>query len=57
MKQTYTSATEAMKVAFHLSELLRRPVYRSISVTRHGAPLWVVSLENSSYNSTQELTT
>ena len=50
MKQTYTSAAEAMKVAFYLSELLRRPVYRSISVTRHGAPLWVVSIDNASHN-------
>lgn len=56
MMQFYTSATGAAKAARYFTHLLRRPVTRYMAVSKYGAPLWVVSLESSPYNSTQELT-
>ena len=56
MMQFYTSATGAAKAAHYFTCLLRRPVTRYMAVSKYGAPLWVVSLEDSPYNSTQGLT-
>jgi hypothetical protein len=56
MKQIFTNAAEAMKVAFELSKLLRRPVWRHMGVNKHGATVWVVSLDSDPHNALQELT-
>lgn len=42
MNQILTSTAEAMRVAFELSELLRRPVWRHVGVNKHGATVWIV---------------
>ncbi len=56
MKKIFTNAAEAMKVAFELSKLLRRPVWRHMGVDRRGATVWVVSLDSDPHNALQELT-
>lgn len=56
MKQIFTNAAEAMRVAFELSKLLRRPVWRYMGVNKHGATVWVVSLDSDPHNALQELT-
>lgn len=55
MNQTFTSAAEALRVARHLSFLLRRDVYRFQSVNSHGVTVWVVSLQQTPHNAPQEL--
>lgn len=50
MNQVFDNATEAMRVAHCLSYLLRRPVMRSITLNKHGMPLWVVSVSSASQN-------
>ena len=39
MRQLYTTAIEAMQVAFELSKLLGRPVWRHMTCNKYGAPL------------------
>lgn len=56
MIQIFTSAAEAMKVAFELSKLLGRPVWRHMGVDKRGATVWVVSLDSDPHNALQELT-
>lgn len=56
MNQIFTSAAEAMKVAFALSKQLGRPVWRHMSVDRRGSTIWVVSLEKDPQIALQELT-
>lgn len=56
MIQIFTNAAEAMKVAFELSKLLRRPVWRHMGVDKRGATVWVVSLDSNPHNALQELT-
>lgn len=53
--EIYTTATGAAKAAHYFSHLLRRPVMRYMALNKYGAPLWVVSLDNASYNAPQEL--
>ena len=55
MTQIYTSATGAAKAAHYFFHLLRRPVTRYMAVSKHGVPLWVVSINNASHNALQEL--
>lgn len=55
MRQLYTTATEAMQVAFELSKLLGRPVWRHMTCNKYGAPLWVVSLHKDPQIALQEL--
>lgn len=56
MGQLYTTAIEAMQVAFELSKLLGRPVWRHIKCNKYGAPQWVVSLHKDPQVALQELT-
>ena len=55
MNQLYTTATGAAKAARYFTCLLRRPVTRYMAVSKYGAPLWIVSLDNTSHNTLQEL--
>ena len=55
MKQIFTNAAEAMKVAFELSKLLRRPVWRYMGVDKRRAAAWVVPLDSDSHNALQEV--
>lgn len=56
MRQLYTTATEAMQVAFELSKLLGRPVWRHMMRNKYGMSLWVVSLHKDPQIALQELT-
>lgn len=49
MNQLYTTAAGAAKAARYFTHLLRRPVTRHMAVSKYGAPLWIVSIDNTSH--------
>lgn len=55
MSQVFNSAMGAAKAAHYFSCILRRPVMRHMTLSKHGVPLWVVSFDIASHNALQEL--
>lgn len=55
MNKTYANAADAMHAAYELSQKLGRPVWRHITLNKHGAPCWYISLNKAPHNALQEL--
>jgi hypothetical protein len=50
MNKTYADAADAMRAAYELSQKLGRPVWRHITLNKHGAPCWYISLNKTPHN-------
>lgn len=55
MTKTYSSASDAMRAAYELSQRLGRPVWRHTANDKRGKPYWYVSLDRTPHIALQEL--